>query len=154
MCTCGGYFWKKKKPTKKCMFNFLPACAVVISQRKAVQLSLQLSTQTLPAWENSTWMATSCRILEWRCCLLWRRVQTINWTNLCEFIILTMLENDSCIKLLPACTADSLMSSFVIHVINPLFCLFFMSCLAVGSTCSPRLFQDGLINKLKKREKP
>ena len=54
-------------------------CGIAVHQRSAVILWPQLWSQTPPIWESWTWVTTTYRIQEWSCCVIFCRVQTVDW---------------------------------------------------------------------------
>ena len=62
------------------IFIFLyPGCITADCQRSAVLLWLQLWGQTPLIWENWIWAPTTCRTQEWRSCVVFYRVQPVDW---------------------------------------------------------------------------
>ena len=60
-------------------FILSSGCITAVCQRSAVLLWLQLWGQTPLIWENWIWGSTSCRTQEWRSCVVFYRVQPVDW---------------------------------------------------------------------------
>ena len=56
-----------------------PGCGAAVCQRSAVLLWLQLWGQTPLISENWIWATTTCRTQQWRSCLIYSRVQPVDW---------------------------------------------------------------------------
>ena len=56
-----------------------PGWRAAVCQRSAVLLWLQLWGQTPLIWENWIWVTTTCRTQEWRSCVVFYRVQPVDW---------------------------------------------------------------------------
>ena len=56
-----------------------PGWRAAVCQRSAVLLWLQLWGQTPLIWENWIWLETTCRTQQWRSCVVFYRVQPVDW---------------------------------------------------------------------------
>ena len=56
-----------------------PGWGAAVCQRSAVLLWLQLWGQTPLIWENWIWDTTTCRTQQWRSCVVFYRVQPVDW---------------------------------------------------------------------------
>ena len=68
------------------MFSLITDYVAVDSQRLTVTLWPQLWSPTPPTWHTWTWATTTCRIQQWRLCVLDWRVQTVDWRLWGQFV--------------------------------------------------------------------
>ena len=73
-------FLKSTISIKFIIVIIFPGWRAAVCQRSAVLLWLQLWGQTPLIWENWIWATTtSCRTQQWRSCVVFYRVQPVDW---------------------------------------------------------------------------
>ena len=77
ICVC--YFHTLSQFNLQLSFIIYSGWLAAVCQRSAVLLWLQLWGQTPLIWENWIWEETTCRTQEWRSCLIYSRVQPVDW---------------------------------------------------------------------------
>ena len=77
ICVC--YFHTWTQFNLQLSFILYPGWGAADCQRSAVLLWLQLWGQTPLISENWIWVTTTCRTQEWRSCVVFYRVQPVDW---------------------------------------------------------------------------
>ena len=77
ICVC--YFHTWTQFNLQLSFILYPGWGAAVCQGSAVLLWLQLWGQTPLIWENWIWVTTSCRTQQWRSCVVFYRVEPVDW---------------------------------------------------------------------------
>ena len=77
ICVC--YFHTWTQFNLQLSFILYSGWRAAVCQRSAVLLWLQLWGQTPLIWENWIWATTTCRTQQWWSCVVFYRVQPVDW---------------------------------------------------------------------------